>query len=105
MIDAAQSIEQFLAGRQRAHLDQDRMLLFALIRAIEIIGEAAGKITRDSQLAHPEIPWSALIGMRNRLIHGYFDIDTDIVWKTVSQEIPSLLIRLRALVVINQADH
>ncbi len=102
MIDAAESIDQFLTGRERAHLDQDRMLLFAVIRAIEIIGEAAGKISRDTQLAHPTIPWSAIVGMRNRLIHGYFDIDTDIVWSTVSREIPTLLSRLRAMAATGQ---
>lgn len=105
MIDAAESIGAFLAGRQRAHLDQDRMLLFAIIRAIEIIGEAAGRITHDTRLAHPEIPWSAIVGMRNRLIHGYFDIDTEIVWKTVFEEIPFLLTRLHAVVATGQKGH
>lgn len=97
MIDAAESVGQFIAGRQRVDLDRDRMLLFAVVRAIEVIGEAAGRVSDETQAANPAIPWSAIVGMRNRLIHGYFDIDTEIVWKTVTGELPDLLPRLRAL--------
>lgn len=96
MIDAAESAAQFMAGRQRSDLDQDRMLLFAVVRAIEVIGEAAGKVSAETRSTLPGIPWSAVVSMRNRLIHGYFDIDTEIVWKTVKDELPSLLIALRA---------
>ena len=95
MIDAAESAAQFLVGRQRRDLDSDRMLLFAVVRAIEIIGEAAGRVSIETREAMPEIPWGAIIAMRNRLIHGYFDIDTEIVWKTVSEELPALLRQLR----------
>jgi uncharacterized protein with HEPN domain len=97
MIDAGELVAHFVDGRQRADLDHDKMLLFAIVRAIEIIGEAAGKITEETRRNHPTIPWQAIVGMRNRLIHGYFDIDTDIVWKTATAEIPSLLTQLRAL--------
>jgi uncharacterized protein with HEPN domain len=104
MIDAAESVMQFMKQRPRADLDCDRMLLFAVIRAIEIIGEAAGKVSEDARQDHPDIPWSAIVGMRNRLIHGHFDIDTEIVWKTVSQEIPFLLSRLHAVVTMGGAS-
>lgn len=97
MVEAAESAVQFIAGRQRPDLEEDRMLLFALVRAIEIIGEAASRISAELQATYPDIPWYAIIGMRNRLIHAYFDIDTEIVWQTVTQEIPSLLPQLRAL--------
>ncbi len=102
MIEAAESVLEFMADRPRADLDRDRMLLFALLRAIEVVGEAAGKVSEDTRARHPDIPWTAIVGMRNRLIHGYFDIDTDIVWKTVSQEIPLLLTRLRAVATIGR---
>jgi len=95
MIDAAESAAQFLDGRRRRDLDSDRMLLFAVVRAIELIGEAAGRVSIETREATPEIPWGAIIAMRNRLIHGYFDIDTEIVWKTVSEELPALLRLLR----------
>jgi uncharacterized protein with HEPN domain len=79
MIDAAESLEQFIAGRERTDLATDRMLLFAIIRAIELIGEAASRVTNETKDGIPDIPWIAIVGMRNRLIHGYFDIDADVV--------------------------
>ena len=97
MIEAADSAVQFIAGRQRADLDADRMLLFALARAIEIIGEAASKLSDETRAAETAIPWKAIIGMRNRLVHAYFQIDPEVVWKTVTQELPALLPRWRAL--------
>lgn len=97
MIEAADSAVQFMAGRQRTELETDRMLLFAVVRAIEIIGEAASKISEATQTAEPGIPWKAIIGMRNRLVHAYFQINTDVVWKTATQEIPAVMPLLRAL--------
>ena len=97
MIEAAESALSFASGRERADFDADRMLLFGVVRAIEVIGEAAGKISQDTRRAAPTIPWAAIVSMRNRLIHAYFDIDHDIVWKTVTEEIPALLPALRAL--------
>jgi uncharacterized protein with HEPN domain len=96
MVDAAESVELVAAGRKRGDLDTDRMLLFAIVRAIEVIGEAASKVTNETQDESPEVPWASIVGMRNRLIHGYFDIDSDVVWKTVTDEIPGLLRSLRA---------
>lgn len=96
MIEAAQDAIGFISGRARADLDQDRMLLFAVVRAIEIIGEAASKISPETRAAHGAIPWPAIVGMRNRLVHAYFDIDTDIVWVAVMEEIPGLLAKLQA---------
>ena len=98
MIDAAESLGQFVAGKKRADLDTDRMLLFAIVRAIEVVGEAASRVTNETREAAPEVPWTAITGMRNRLIHGYFDIDSDVVWKTVTEEIPGLRRSLKALV-------
>jgi uncharacterized protein with HEPN domain len=95
MIEAAETAVQFLAGRSQEDLDRDRMLLFAVVRAIEILGEAASKVSADTRAALPDVPWSAIVGLRNRLIHGYFDIDTAIVRKTVTEEIPSLIHRLK----------
>ena len=98
MIDAAESVGQFMAGRERVDLDRDRMLLFAMVRAIEVIGEAASRVSDETRAANPAIPWSAIVSMRNRLVHGYFDIDTEIVWKTATGELADLLPRLRALI-------
>jgi uncharacterized protein with HEPN domain len=97
MIEAAEAVAQFIAGRSRDDLDQDRMLLFAVVRAIEILGEAANKISPETRAAVPQVPWGAIVAMRNRLIHVYFDTDTAVVWKTATTEIPELVPLLRAL--------
>jgi uncharacterized protein with HEPN domain len=97
MIEAAESIATFISGRTRADLDTDRMLLFAVVRAIEILGEAASQISDDIRSHAADLPWRAMVGMRNRIVHAYFDIDADIVWKTAVEEVPGLLPRLREL--------
>lgn len=97
MIEAAKHAVGFMAGRQRPELDADRMLLFAVVRAAEIIGEAASRVSADTRALHPSVPWNAIIGMRNRLVHAYFRIDTDVVWATVTREIPDILPQLQAL--------
>jgi uncharacterized protein with HEPN domain len=98
MIEAAEVTQQFVANRTRSELDGDRMLAFALTRAIEIIGEAASKVSPETRAATPAVPWAQIVAMRNRLIHAYFDIDPDILWKSATEEIPALLPLLRAIV-------
>lgn len=97
MIEAADNVQKFISGRQRADLDSDQMLVFAIVRALEIIGEAASKISEETRSAHGAIPWKAIIGMCNRLVHAYFDIDVRIVWVAVTEELPALLSQLKAL--------
>ena len=75
MADAAREARSFAAGRSRADLDRDRMLLLSLVKEIEIIGEAASKVSQETRDAVPDIPWPDLTGMRHRLIHAYFDIN------------------------------
>jgi uncharacterized protein with HEPN domain len=98
MIEATETALNFVTGRQRADLNSDQILLFALVRAIEIIGEAAGKVSEATRRTAADIPWDLVVSMRNRLIHAYFDVDNDVVWKTASEELPELLPKLRALV-------
>jgi len=97
MIEAAETVGAFVAARHRADLDADRMLLFALVRAVEIIGEAASRLSPETRAAAPAVPWVQITGMRNRLIHAYFDIDPDVLWRTAVEEIPALLPLLRTL--------
>jgi len=97
MIEGMEAALGFVAGRQRTDLDSDSMLLFALVRAIEVVGEAAAKVSEEFRSKAPDIPWGLIVSMRNRLIHGYFDIDRDILWKTATDELPDLLARLRAV--------
>lgn len=98
ILDAACEAVGFVAGRNRAHLDQDRMLSLSLVRLFEIIGEAARGVSGELRTIHPEIPWNKMIGMRDRLIHGYFDVNLDVVWKTVTEDLPPLVQQLKALV-------
>ena len=97
MVEASQAAMRFVAGRQRADLQTDQMLLFAVIRAIEVVGEASNKVSEEVRAANPNIPWKAIVGMRNRLIHAYFDVDTDMVWETLQLEIPAVLNDLEML--------
>jgi uncharacterized protein with HEPN domain len=96
MADALAAAMRFIKGRQRTDLDTDEMLLFALVRAIEIVGEAAGRVTAETRGNMPELPWAAIVGMRNRLVHAYFDINRDILWTTVTDAVPDLAERLQA---------
>ena len=97
MIQSAEAALRFVAGRTRPDLETDEMLLFAVVRAVEVLGEAASKVTSETRAAHGDIPWSAIVGMRNRLVHAYFEIDLDVVWTAATTEIPALLPRLQAL--------
>jgi uncharacterized protein with HEPN domain len=79
MIEAAEAACGFTSGRVRNDLDSDRMLAFALVRAIEIVGEAAGRVSAPTREAAADIPWGLIVSMRNRLIHAYFEIDHEVV--------------------------
>jgi len=94
ILDAAREILDFSDGKSRQDLDVDRKLNLSLVHLLEIIGEAAVGISDEFRQKYPHVPWKEIIGMRNRLIHGYFDIDLDIVWKTVQEDIPPLISNL-----------
>ena len=95
LADALNSAIRFARDRQRGDLDTDEMLLFALVRAIEIAGEAASQVTAETRGQLPDLPWASIIGMRNRLVHAYFDINRDILWTTVTEAAPPLAERLK----------
>lgn len=90
MLDAAREALSFVAGRSSEDLGRDRMLVLALVKEIEIIGEAASRISDESRKALPGIPWPKIIAMRNRLIHAYADVDLSIVWDTLTGALPEL---------------
>ena len=91
LVDAAETAIRFASDRSRADLDTDEMLALALTKLVEIVGEAAKQVSGETKDAHPEIPWSAAARMRDRLVHHYFDIDLDVLWSTVRQDLPALL--------------
>lgn len=72
-------------------MDQDRLLNLALTRLLEIIGEAANRVPDDVQERYPDLPWLQMIGLRNRLIHGYDNVDFDILWSIVQRDLPDLI--------------
>ncbi|MGA2326540.1 MAG: HepT-like ribonuclease domain-containing protein [Bryobacteraceae bacterium] len=85
MLDAAREALALGAGRTSRDLSRDRTLALALVKCIEIIGEAAAKVSSDTRAKHDDIPWTDIVGMRNRLVHLYFDIDLDRVCDTITQ--------------------
>jgi uncharacterized protein with HEPN domain len=89
MRDAARQALEFTVGRSRADLDEDAMLMLALTRLLEIIGEAAKYVSEPTRAMAPEIPWREIAGTRDRIAHGYFDINLDIVWDILSLVRPS----------------
>jgi len=97
MIDAAREAISFAEGRSRAALNENRMLVLSIVKDVEILGEAASRVSEETRRANPAIPWREIVSIRNRLIHGYFDINLDIVWKTVVEELPPLVAALDAV--------
>lgn len=91
MRDAARQALEFARNKGRPDLDSDLMLVFALVKAIEIVGEAANQASDSTRRRFPEIPWADIIGMRHRLIHAYFDVNLDVLWQTVRHDLPPLI--------------
>jgi uncharacterized protein with HEPN domain len=91
ILEASKAAVKHLSRKKRKDLDTNRTILSAVVRELEIIGEAANSIPDSIQKKYPSIPWKQMIAMRNRLIHAYFDVDHDIVWITTSQYLPILI--------------
>ena len=90
MLDATERITRFAEGKTREDLDSDEQLALSLVRLLEIIGEAAKCVSQGVRKANPGIEWKGIAGTRDRLIHGYFDVDLDIVWSIVQDDLPVL---------------
>ena len=91
MLEAAEEALLFARGKSRKDLDHNRQLVLAIIRDVEIIGEAADKISDEVRSGYPEIPWLDIINMRHHLAHVYYDVDLNIVWDTVVKDLPDLV--------------
>lgn len=94
MLDHAKEAVAMAKGRTRAELDSDRQLNLSLVRLLEIVGEAASRVPAEERVRHPDIPWPEIVGLRNRLIHGYDSVDFDILWQIVSDDLPPLIAAL-----------
>lgn len=97
MLDAASKARQFAEGLDRADLGTNEMFSLAIVRLLEIVGEAAAHVSETVQADLPGIPWRQLTGARNRLIHGYFDVDLDIVWAILQDDLPPLIAQLEQM--------
>ena len=97
MLDHVEEAIALANTRTRADLESDRIFFLALLKLVEISGEAAGRVPDTVQADHPEIPWRDIIGTRNRLVHGYDAVDYDILWTIVSEDFPPLASRIEAL--------
>jgi uncharacterized protein with HEPN domain len=91
---ACRRLRRFVAGRTREDLDRDDLFLYAVLPATALIGEAASRLSPEFRQDHPEIPWGDIIGTRNRIIHGYDTVKTDIIWDTAAAKAELLLERL-----------
>lgn len=99
MLDASVKAVSFTNGLKRADLEQNEQLVLALIRLLEIIGEAAGHVSEKTQHKYPFFPWQPMAATRNRLIHGYFDVDLDIIWKIITRDLPHAIEQLKQMVL------
>jgi uncharacterized protein with HEPN domain len=83
MVDMARTTQRLVAGASREDLDKEEKLKLALVRALQVIGEAAWRVSTDFQKAHPKLPWRKIADFRHRVVHNYFDVDYDVVWRTL----------------------
>ena len=97
MLDASKKAVEFCAGKTEADLAKDEMLTLAVVRLVEIIGEAAKNVSVNTRNSHPGIPWKEISGTRDRLVHGYFDVDLEILGKIVTKDLPALNLQLETL--------
>jgi uncharacterized protein with HEPN domain len=97
MLGYAREAVKLASGKSRGNLDTDRLFELALTRLLEVIGEAANRIPDEIQAVNPEIPWLQVIGLRNRLIHGYDSVDFDILWAIVKDDLPDLIRKLEKI--------
>ena len=97
MLDHAREATEMVRGRSRTDLDTDRMLNLALVRLMEVVGEAATRIPEEFRSRYPEVPWRDVADLRNRLIHGYDVVNLDILWTIIHDDVPLLIAKLEAI--------
>ncbi|HKH49259.1 MAG TPA: DUF86 domain-containing protein [Thermoanaerobaculia bacterium] len=97
MLDAMSKARQFVEGMSFEQFSTDDKTIFAVIRALEIVGEAAKKIPPEVRVLRQEIPWREIAGMRDKLTHDYFGVDVSVIWKTVGEDLPPLEEGIRSL--------
>jgi uncharacterized protein with HEPN domain len=104
MLDAAQKAKEFINGRSRNVLDSGEMLALAVVRLLEVLGEAARSVSQEFKNRLSEITWKQISGTRDRLIHGYFDVDHDIIWAILTRDLPPLITQREKLLTLNETN-
>jgi uncharacterized protein with HEPN domain len=95
MLDASLEAIELAGERDESQLENERTVSLALVRLLEIVGEAASKVSVDTRAGLPGVPWREIVDMRNRVIHAYMDVDLDIVAATIRDDLPPLVVALR----------
>lgn len=98
MLESAQAILGYMAGKTWDEFSKDALLQDAVVRRLEIIGEAAGRVSAETQKKYSYIPWMAMRGTRNRVIHGYDNVQLDIIWDIVQDDLPGLISELKKII-------
>jgi len=104
MLDHGNEAIEMGEGRTREDLDAERMFQLAAVRLLEIIGEAAGRVDHEQRQRFPQVPWRDIVGLRNRLAHGYDSINLDVVWRVITRELPPLVRQLEKILGAEGAD-
>jgi uncharacterized protein with HEPN domain len=97
MLDAAEAAVSHLSNSYRDDLDHNRLLLNGIVRELEILGEAASQVTQNVREQYPQLPWREMIGLRNRLIHAYFDVNNSAIWLVVKESLPPLIVQVKQI--------
>lgn len=98
MLEAASRAVRLAAGKTQADLDADELFQLAMLHLIQVVGEAAFKVSPDLRRQHPEIPWSKIAGIRHRIVHDYLNVDLDVIWDVLQQHLPDLVHQLEQVV-------
>ena len=98
MLEMSQKAIDLTEGLDRYEYDQDETLRLALTHLVQVIGEAAQRVSPEFRLQHPDIPWKEIIGMRHRIVHDYLNVDEDVIWEVVQQDLPLLVDELAKIV-------
>jgi uncharacterized protein with HEPN domain len=104
MLDAATEAMRSASRRTREDLESDYVWALGLVKCVEIIGEAAARMGKETKDRNPQVPWAQIIAMRNRLVHLYFEIDLDQVWKAITEDLPPLAVQLQAMLETGSFD-
>ena len=98
MLLAARDAVEFAGEITYSRFENSRLHQNAIVKAVEIVGEAASHVSSGMRESRPDIPWGEIVGMRNRLVHAYFDVDIGLVWRTVQEDLPALIAQLERIV-------